>query len=75
LLLLSASTLSNTFQSEYTLTVDAIKKQLATRNKVSLPVDGWTSTNNLAKISVIANFMDRNWAMRDIQLAFDEVDR
>jgi hypothetical protein len=73
-LLLSASTLSSTFQSEYTLTVDAIKKQLATRNKISLPVDGWTSTNNLAKISVIANFMDRNWAMQEVQLAFDEVD-
>jgi len=32
------------------------------------------STNKLAIRSVIANYMDRNWALRDVQLAFDEVD-
>jgi nuclear transport factor 2 (NTF2) superfamily protein len=55
--------------------VDAIKKQLPLRNKVSLALDGWTSTNKLAITSVIAYCMDRNWAMREDQLAFNEVNR
>jgi len=74
LVLPSASTLSNICRREYTLTVDAIKKQLPSRNKVSLALDGWTSTNKLAITSVIAYYMDRNWALREVQLAFDEVD-
>jgi len=53
--------------------VDAIKKQLPTRNKVSLALDRWTSTNKSAILSVIAYYMDRNWAMQEVQLAFDEV--
>jgi hypothetical protein len=70
----SASTLSNICQREYTLTLDAIKKQLPSRNKVSFALDGWTSMNNLARTSVIAYYMDRNWALLEIQLASDEVD-
>jgi len=31
--------------------------------------------NILAITSVIAYYMDRNWALREVQLAFDEVDR
>jgi hypothetical protein len=58
---------------EYALTVDAIKKQLPSRNKVSLALDGWTSTNIFAITSVIADYMDRNWALREVQLAFNEV--
>jgi hypothetical protein len=54
--------------------VDAIKKQLPSRNKVSLALDGLTSTNTLAIMSVIADYMDRNWALREVQLAFVEVD-
>jgi hypothetical protein len=73
--LLSATTLSNICRGEYALTVDAIKKQLPLPNKVSLALDGWTSTNKLAITSVIANYMDRNWALREVQLAFDEVNR
>jgi len=69
-----ASTLSSICQREYTLTVDAIKKQLLSRNKVSLALDGWTSTNKLGITSVIAYYMDRNWALREVQLVFDEVD-
>jgi hypothetical protein len=53
----------------------AIKKQLPIRNKVSLALDGWTATNKLAIMSVIAYYMDQNWALRDVQLTFDEVDR
>jgi hypothetical protein len=55
--------------------VDAIKKQLPLRNKVSLALAGWTSTNKLAIMSDIAYYMDRNWALREVQLAFDEVNR
>jgi len=75
LVLPSATTLSNICRREYALTVDAIKKQLPIRNKVSLALDGWTSTNKLAITSVIAYYMDRNWALHEVQLAFDEVDR
>jgi len=71
----SATTLSNICRREYALTVDAIKKQLPIRNKVSLALDGWTSTNKLAITSVIDYYVDRNWALREVQLAFNEVDR
>jgi nuclear transport factor 2 (NTF2) superfamily protein len=55
--------------------VDAIKKQFTIQNKVSLALDGWTSTNKQAITSVIAYYIDRNWAFREVQLAFDEVNR
>jgi hypothetical protein len=71
----STTTLSNISRREYALTVDAIKKQLPIQNKVSLALDGWTSTNKLAITSVIAYYMDRNWALREVQLAFAEVNR
>jgi hypothetical protein len=45
LVLPSATTLSNISRTEYAPTVNAIKKQLLLRNKVSLALDGWTSTN------------------------------
>jgi len=73
LVLPSATTLSDICRREYALTVDAIIKQLPLRNKVSLALDGWTSTNKLVITSVIAYYMDRNWALREVQLAFDEV--
>jgi len=75
LFLPSATTLSNICRREYALTVDAIKKQLPLQNKVSFALDGWTSTNRLAITSVIAYYMDRYWALREVQLAFDEVNR
>jgi hypothetical protein len=53
--------------------VDAIKKQLPLRNKNGLALDRWTSLNKLAIMWVIAYYMDRNWALREVQLAFDEV--
>jgi hypothetical protein len=64
----------NICRREYTLTVDAIEKQLLSRNKVGLALDGWTSTNKLPIMSVISYNMDRNWALRELQLAFNEVD-
>jgi len=54
--------------------VDAIKKQLLSQNTVSFASEGWTATNKLAIMSVIAYYMDRDWALREVQLAFDEVD-
>jgi len=75
LMLPSASTLSNISSREYSLKVDAIKKQLLSRNQVSLRLDGWTSTNKRAITSVIAYCMDQNLALGEVQLAFDEVDR
>jgi hypothetical protein len=70
----SANSRSNTSRRDYTLTEDALKKELPSTNKVSLALDGWTSTNKSAMTSVIVYYMDRNWALREVQLAFDEVD-
>jgi len=70
----SATTLSNICRREYAVIVDAIKKQLLSWKEVGLALDGWTPTNKLRIMSVIAYYMDRNWALREVQLAFDEVD-
>jgi hypothetical protein len=59
---------------EYALTVDAMKKQLPSWNNNSLALDRVTSTNKSAITSVIAYYMDRNWAFCEVQLALDEVD-
>jgi len=75
LVLPSATTISNICQRECVLSVDAIKKQLRIRNIVSLALDRWTSTNKLVIMSVIAYYMNRHWALHQVQLAFDEVDR
>jgi len=75
LVLPSATTLSTICRREYALTVDAIKKQLPRQNKVNLALDGWTSTNKLAITSVIAYYIYRYWALREIQVTFDEVNR
>ena len=72
LVLPSVNTLSNIGWREYTLTVDAIKKQLPLRNKVGLALDGWTSTNKLAITSMIAYYLQENSALREVPLAFDE---
>jgi len=58
LVLPSATTLLNICRREYAPTVDAIKKQLPSQNKVSLALDGWTSTNKLTITSGIAYYMD-----------------
>jgi hypothetical protein len=74
LVLSSATTLRNDCQREYSLTVDAIKKQLLSRNKVRLALVRWTSTNKLAKTSGISYYMDHNWALCEVQLAYDMID-
>jgi len=73
LVLPSATTLSIICRREYALTVDTIKRLVLLRNKVRLASDGWTSTHKQAITSVIAYYIDRNWALREVQLAFDEV--
>jgi hypothetical protein len=55
--------------------MDAIKNQLPSQNKVSLAFDVWPSTNKLAITMVIADNMDRNWVLREVQLTFNMVDR
>ena len=67
--------LSNICRREYALTVNTIKKQLLSRNEVGLALDWWTSTNRLAITLGNACYMDRNWALREVRLAFDVVDR
>jgi len=62
LVLLSVITMSNICWREYALTVDAIKKQLPSRNEGSLALHWWTSKNKLAITSVIAYYMDLNFA-------------
>jgi len=73
--LTSVTTLRNICRRGNTLTVDAIKKQLPSQNKVSIALDRWTSTKKLAITSVIDYYIDRTGALREVQLAFDEVDR
>jgi len=75
LVLPSATNLSNICRREYALTVDEINKKLPSQYKVSLALNRWTSTNKLAITSVIAYYMSWNWALHEVQCAFDEVDR
>jgi len=70
----STTTFSNIFRGDYAWTVVTIEKQLPLRNIVSVALEEWTWTNKLAIMSVIANYMDRNWALREVQITFDEVD-
>jgi hypothetical protein len=73
LILPSTNTLSNISHRKYTLTIEAIKKQLPTKHKVSVALDWWTSTNKLAILSVIGYYIDHNWSLRDVHFACDEV--
>jgi len=75
LVLPSAGKLSDLRRRQSALTVDAIKKQLPSRNKVNSAWDGGTSQIKLASTLAIAYYMERNWALCAVLLAFDEVDR
>jgi hypothetical protein len=74
LVLPSDTTLSIICRCENALTVDAVKKQFPVRNKVCFTLDGWISTNKLASTSIIGYYIDRNGALREVELAFDEVE-
>jgi hypothetical protein len=71
---LSASTLSNICRRKYSLPVDVIKKKLPSRNQVALDLNGWTSTNKLAIVLVIAYCTDHNWGHCKVQLGLGEID-
>lgn len=70
-----ANTLANICRREYDLTVEHIKAQLPSKNKISIALDGWTSTNRLAITSVIGYYLDPSWKLQEVQLAFDEVSK
>jgi len=53
------------------LKVDAIKKQMPSWNQIRFALDGCTSTNQLAILSVITDYMDQHWALLGVQLDFD----
>jgi len=74
LVLLSAATLSNICWRYYSLTADAMGKQLPSPNEVSFALEGWTSTNRAAISSFIVYDMDRNVSLRGVPVAFDGVD-
>jgi len=59
---------------DYAQTVDAIKKQWASQNTVNLSLDGWIATSTLDILSVIAYYVDGDWALCEVPLTFDEVD-
>jgi hypothetical protein len=60
---------------EYALNVDAIKNQLPSPIKVSLGLDKCKSTNKIAITSVSAYYINQNWALHEVQLTFNEVNR
>jgi len=53
--------------------VDAINKPLPLRTKVSLALDMRTLMNKLGKTSVITYYVNQDWALEEVQLAFNEV--
>jgi hypothetical protein len=56
-----ANTMRNIYQKKkYTLTIDAMNKQVPTKNKVCAALDGWISTNTLAILSMIGYYTDYN---------------
>jgi hypothetical protein len=57
------------------VTVDAIKMELPSRNTVSLALDVSQAMHTHRIMSVIAYYMNPNWALREFQLTLDEVDR
>jgi len=61
-------------QKVYSLTADTIKKQLPSRDKVSVGVDRWTLKDKLAITSVTAYCMNSHWALREVQLTHNKID-
>jgi hypothetical protein len=70
----SATTLNIICRGEYALSVDSINNQLLSENLDNLLLDGWTSMYKLAITALIAYGMDRDWASREGQLAFGDVE-
>jgi hypothetical protein len=69
----SPTTVRITCRREYQLTMDAMTMHLLLPNKLGLGMEGCMSTYILATKSFIAHYLDRNWALGEIQLSFLEV--
>jgi len=69
----SASTLSNCCSWGHSLTVEVIQNHMPSRNIVSLASDRETSKEKLATMWVKDNNMNRNGALWEVQLAFDQL--
>ena len=54
--------------------MEVIKKQLPSRNTVSLALDNEKSTNKLIITSVVSYYMVGSWVLGDVILSVDEVD-
>jgi len=72
----ASTTIPNTRWREYSLTLDAMMKQLLSGNKVSVALDWRTSTNKLAIMSSIVYYVDRTghsrkYNLRPMQLITD----
>ena len=69
----SVSTLRRLLATEYEKTTQAIRDNIPEGQKVGLALDGWTSGNKLAISSVIMYYISKNWELKEVQLAFEEV--
>lgn len=69
----SVSKIRRLLAVEYENTLQAIKNSIPKNQKVSLALDGWTSSNKLAITSVIMYYIAGDWKLTEVQLAFDEV--
>ena len=69
----SATTLTIICWRDYALTMYAMQKQLPSQNQVCLALDGWISRNKLTIPSIIAYYIDRNWALHEVQLTTNVV--
>ena len=69
----SVSTLRRLLSTEYEKTTQAIRDNIPEGQKVGQALDGWTSGNKLAISSVIMYYISKNWELKEVQLAFEEV--
>jgi hypothetical protein len=67
------ATLTNLLAREYEMTLTAIRAGIPVGQKVSIALDGWTSQNRLAIMSVIMYYISPNWTLEEVQIAFEEV--
>ena len=60
-------------QKEYQLAVLALQKLLPADAKVSIALDGWTSPNKMAILSIIGYYVTSDWHLAEVQLGFDQI--
>ena len=69
----SVSKIRRLLAVEYDSTIQTIRQSIPEQQKVSLALDGWTSSNKLAITSVIMYYISSDWQLKEVQLAFEEV--